>query len=192
MFSFGFPHGTFAVVLDTCVLFPATLRDTLLRAAEIGLYRVHWSDEILEELRSNLVSEINIAESDARDLVETLRAYFPEAAVQGYEALIPAMSNQLKDRHVLAAAVCAGAEIIVTDNIRDFPKEALDPFSVVAQTPDTFLSDVFDRYPDTMLQIVREQTADLRNPPQTLTDTLRKLSGHAPMFANLIKQRIQP
>jgi hypothetical protein len=38
----------FPVVLDSCVLYPMYLRDTLLRAAEAGLYRVHWSQEILD------------------------------------------------------------------------------------------------------------------------------------------------
>ena len=43
------------VVLDACVLFPASLRDILLRAAEVGLYRIRLSDTILEETRRNLV-----------------------------------------------------------------------------------------------------------------------------------------
>ncbi len=45
----------FPVVLDSCVLFPALLRDTLLRAAEVGLYRVHWSQQILDDTTRNLI-----------------------------------------------------------------------------------------------------------------------------------------
>jgi hypothetical protein len=47
----------FEVVLDACVLFPASIRDTLLRAADAGLYRVYWSELILEEVRRNLIGQ---------------------------------------------------------------------------------------------------------------------------------------
>lgn len=46
---------------------------------------------------------------------------FGEAWVEGYEDLIPSMTNQEKDRHILAAAVRCGAETIVTYNLKDFP-----------------------------------------------------------------------
>lgn len=183
---------TLPVMLDTCVLFPATLRDTLLRAAEYGLYRVHWSEEILEELRANLISEIHLDESVAHELTNTLRTYFPEAAVRGYESLIPVMRNHRKDRHVLAAAVRIGAQVIVTENIKDFPQEALDPFAIEAETPDAFLTDLFHRYPDNLVQLVREQTAELRNPPQSLTETLHKLARHAPTFVGIVRHHIHP
>lgn len=47
------------VVLDACVLFPASLRDTLLRAAKADLYRLHLTEEILEEVRRNLIKKNN-------------------------------------------------------------------------------------------------------------------------------------
>ncbi len=43
------------VVLDANILFSAPLRHTLLRAANAGLFRLHWTDEILEEVRCNLI-----------------------------------------------------------------------------------------------------------------------------------------
>ena len=42
----------FQVILDANVLFPFTLRDTLLRAAERELYLIGWSGQILEEMRA--------------------------------------------------------------------------------------------------------------------------------------------
>jgi PIN domain len=95
----------FAAVLDACVLFPMVLRDTLLRSAEKSLYRAHWSAEILEETTRNLIQTGRIDEAGARRLVSAMATAFPDADVSGYEFLIPSMINDLKDRHVAAAAV---------------------------------------------------------------------------------------
>ncbi len=97
--------SSFVVVLDACVLIPATLRDTLLRAVEKDMYRLHWSDEILDEVRRNLVKREMTSPEDAQDLIEQMDRFFAEANVRGFEVLIPAMTNDKKDRHVLAAAV---------------------------------------------------------------------------------------
>jgi predicted nucleic acid-binding protein len=61
--------------------------------------------------------------------VGELKSYFEDAWVEGYEALIPSMANDPKDRHVLAAAVRCGADVIVTFNLQHFPEEALDPIT---------------------------------------------------------------
>lgn len=46
----------FIVVVDANVLFPLTLRDTVLRVAAAGFYQLRWSREILDEMERNLVS----------------------------------------------------------------------------------------------------------------------------------------
>lgn len=43
------------VVIDACVLVQAPVRDTLLRAAALGLYRPLWSEETLAEVERTLV-----------------------------------------------------------------------------------------------------------------------------------------
>src|SRR6266852_2383512 len=106
--------SSFMVVLDACVLLPASLRDTLLRAADAGLYRLQWTDDILEEVRRNLVSEIGIPEHKARRLIDLMSKQFPEALITQYQTLIELMRNHPKDRHVLAAAVSCRAQVIVT------------------------------------------------------------------------------
>ncbi len=108
----------FTVVLDTCVIYPAHLRDTLLRQAERGLYRALWSDDILDELRRNLVEDGFGVDSVDRLLTEMRRA-FPDAEIGGYRSLIDGLTCDPKDRHVLAAAVRADAAAIVSFNIRD-------------------------------------------------------------------------
>jgi predicted nucleic acid-binding protein len=188
--SSAFLHDRSVVVLDACVLYPPILRDTLLRAAEKDLYRVHWSGNILEELRRNIIENGAVTESKARNLIDARTEFFPEAATTGYESLIPMMTNDHKDRHILATAVRAGAQFIVTDNIRHFPASALDPFGIASQTPDAFLTDLFYLDSDVMVQIIQEQAADYRNPPCTVDDILARLAKRAPTFAALIRASV--
>ena len=77
--------SSFGVVLDACVLIPATLRDTLLRAVEKAMYRLHWSDEILDEVRRNLVKREMTSPENAQDLIEQMDQFFAEANVRGFE-----------------------------------------------------------------------------------------------------------
>jgi predicted nucleic acid-binding protein len=179
--------SSFGAVLDACVLFPAALRDTLLRTADAGLYRAHWSGSILDEVRRNLVDQRRTTEQQALRLIDVINEYFPESAVTGFEALIDGMTNDPKDRHVLAAALKAGAQVIVTANIKDFPDAALDRYGIEAQSPDEFLLHLLDLEPEQMVRIVTQQAADLRNPAKTLDDVLDELALHAPGFAAAIR-----
>lgn len=183
--------ASFAAVLDACVLFPMTLRDTLLRAADAGLYEVHWTNDILEEMRRNLVSVGHISEEQAQRLTTQMNRYFPEALVTTHTPLIPAMTNHPKDRHVLAAAAAINAEIIVTDNLRDFPETALAPLHVEAQSADEFLTALFELDADRMVTIVEEQAQDRRKPPKTTRQVLATLAKHAPTFAAHIGQALE-
>jgi hypothetical protein len=110
----------FIVLLDANVLFPFSLRDTLLRAAAAGFYQLRWSSQILDEVTRNLVSSGAMSEEKARKLRAIMEREFPEAEVTGYEHLIAAMRNHEKDRHVAAAAVKASAQVITTSNLKDF------------------------------------------------------------------------
>lgn len=83
------------------------------------------------------------------------------------------------------------AHIIVTDNVRHFPDEALSPFNLEAYSADTFLTLLFDLVPERMVQIVLEQTNDLRSPPQTYHEVLATLGKQAPTFATRVRNRIE-
>lgn len=169
--------------LDACVLIPASLRSVLLRAAAAGLYRAHWSDETLEEIERNLVPLTNAAR--ARQTVDWLRSHFAEATIYGYEPLVPVISVQQEDRHVVAAAVVAGAQIIVTKNLQHFPDEGLTPFGIEAQSPDEFLETLFSLDPDLMAWIAERQAAALVRPPMSVEELLDVLVVHVPGFVRL-------
>ncbi len=182
--------SSFVVVLDACVLFPAPLRDIFLRAASADLYRMQWTNDILEEVQRNLVSDLHVPEEKAQRLIDTMRKYFPEALVTEHTPLISAMPNDPKDRHVLAAAVVCRAQVIVTYNLRHFSREVLAPFEIKAQSPDEFLTHLFYLDPERMVEIIAEQAEDLHNPPHTVQEVLNILAYHTPKFANLVASYI--
>ncbi len=177
-------------VLDACVLFPASLRDTLLRAASADLYRLKLTDEILEEVRRNLV-ERGMPEEKAQRLITNISEHFNEAFVTHHKPLIASMPNNEKDRHVLAAAVACKAQIIVTQNLKDFPENLLAPFEVEAQSPDKFLVALFRLEPAKMIEILIRQAEGLRNPPMTIRDVLDTLNRHVPIFVSLLREEFE-
>lgn len=183
---------TFGVVLDANVLFPITLCDTLIRAALAGLYRPHWTVTILDEIERNLVEHERTTPNKARYRRQRMEAALPHAMVSGHEALIPAMENDVKDRHVLAAAVYAGARLIVTENLRDFPSSACGRYDVEAWSANTFLLELLDAAPAVMVRIIHEQAIDLRNPPQSPAKVLTRLARTAPDFAREAFRLVYP
>jgi predicted nucleic acid-binding protein len=182
--------SSLVVVLDACVLFPASLRDTLLRTADAGLYQMQWTNDILEEVQRNFVGNLNVSETNAQQLIDTMREHFPEALVTHHTPLIKAMPDDSKNRHVLVAAVACQAKVIVTQNLRRFSREVLSSFKLEAQSADEFLTDLFYLYPERLVEIVAEQAADLCNPSYTMQKLLKILAHHAPTFASLVASYI--
>lgn len=174
----------FRVFLDTNVLFPSALRDTLLRAAETGLVQVYWSEDVLKELERNLVRTGRHDADGAARLIRTMRRAFSTAEVRGYQHLIPSMPNHPKDRHVVAAAQVAGAQVIVTNNLADF--RTLPP-GMEAQDADTFLQGLFDLNPEVLVGVLTQQAADKGNPPLTLDQLLGGLARSVPGFISEVR-----
>ncbi|MES1173663.1 MAG: PIN domain-containing protein [Myxococcales bacterium] len=177
----------FKVVLDANVLYPFTLRDTLLRAASEGFFQLYWSAEILDEAVRNLIASETVTPEQGARLRATMEQAFPEAEVTGYEPLVAGMQNDPKDRHVAAAALKAGAQVIVTSNLRDF--QTL-PDGVEAQSPDEFLSNLFDLDPDGIVELLRDQAAALKKPPRTFDDVVAALAKTVPAFAAAVLKHV--
>ncbi len=176
--------ANFVVVLDACVLFPFTLRDTLLRSAESELYQLRWSAEILDEMERNLVSHRKMQVEQALRLRRAMEEAFPDAEITGYQHLTPAMQNDKKDRHVVAAAVMAGAQVITTHNLKDFRSL---PDGIEAQSPDEFLCNIFDLNPAVVVELLRQQAADLSRPQVPFHVLLGRLQSSAPEFVGLVR-----
>lgn len=166
---------SFVVLLDTNVLYPAHLRDTLLRLAERGLFVPRWSDEILEELDRNLL-KADIPAAAIKRLTHAMNGAFADAAVEGYAGLVGSMTCDERDRHVLAAAVRADADALVTFNLRDFPEDSVDGLGIEVVHPDTFLLDLLDLAPVQVLDVLRAQAGANRRDPRTLTQLVQTLA----------------
>jgi predicted nucleic acid-binding protein len=179
--------SSFNVILDANVLFPSSLRDILLRTAGSDLYRVNFTDEILEEVCRNLVSKRKMSEPGASSLRDAIKRAFPSAFVTDYASLIPSMTNHEKDRHVLAAAVKVGAQVIVTKNLKDFPTKSLEIFDIEAQSPDDFLTHLHYFDSEVVAKNLVDQAGDLRRPSKTVSELLDTLAQHAPTFTNLVR-----
>jgi predicted nucleic acid-binding protein len=177
--------AVFPAVLDASVLFNRPVTDTLLRAAEYGLYRVHWSRLILDETTRNLIKRRKMNDAQAAHLQEELAKAFPEAMVSVPGKLIEQMTNDEDHRHVAAAAIAAQAQVIVTFNLDHFKQKDLEAWNVEAQHPDVFLSHLFDLDSLLFLQIIEEQSEDLTG--VSVPELLKKLEPHVPSFVSQIR-----
>lgn len=172
-------------MLDACVLYPFSLRDTLLRLAERELYDPFWSHRILDEMARNLVEHGRMTRRQADRIVSLMGSAFEasEVADHAVAQLEPAMTNHPKDRHVLAAAVAAHAEGIITTNLKDFSPASCAPLGVEAIHPDDFLLGLLSKAPSSVAAELRQQAADLTNPPIHIVELLGMLAAVVPRFA---------
>lgn len=154
------------VVYDANVLYPATLRDLLIRIGHAGLVRSRWTDEIHDEWIRNVLGNNPGLEPERLNRTRALmNDAIRDCLITGYEGIIESLTlPDPNDRHVLAAAIHAKAQVIVTYNIRDFPKESLGRFAIESLHPDEFLADLFAASPDDFLPVVRRLRNSLRNP----------------------------
>ena len=162
------------VLYDACVLYPAALRDLLIGLARTGILRAKWIDQILDEcFRSILENRPDLSMAQLQRTRDLMNLAVPDCLVVGYEKLIPTLSlPDPDDRHVLAAAIKAKAECIVTRNKKDFPRAALKRHGVVALDPDQFVSDLLRVHPTRVCQVLAEQLGALRKPPLTMEQLL--------------------
>jgi len=167
----------FTVVYDACTLYPAPLRDLLLRLAQSGIVRARWSERILDECFRSIERD----RPDLRPVVlqrtrALVCAAVADCLVTGYEELESAIElPDEDDRHVVAAAIRCGAQAIVTYNLKDFPQSALKPFGIEAKHPDDFVLDAMGISLEAVIRAVKEQSAALRTPPVAIHELLQTL-----------------
>ncbi|MCG7521202.1 RSP_2648 family PIN domain-containing protein [Ruegeria sp. Ofav3-42] len=127
-------------VLDTCVIYPTVMREMLLGAARLGHFTPFWSARILEEWARAARKLGPEGEAQARAEIALAQANWPKAE-------FPAATNveqhlwlpDSADIHVLATAVASSADVIVTVNAKDFPKNILSEEGLERRDPDSLL-----------------------------------------------------
>ena len=167
----------FVMVLDANVLYPFRTRDVLFTFAQQGLFRAKLTEQIMDEWTRNLIkNKPHMAES-VRSQGEAIRDVFGECFVTGHETLIGGLTlPDMDDRHVLAAAIACGAQVIVTENLRHFPEVVLETYGIEASGADDALANTFDLFPvegARALRIVRQR---YDNPPFTASEFLLDLT----------------
>lgn len=159
--------------LDACVLVPMGLCDSLLSIARTGIYRPIWSDEILAE-----------------DRIAAMNEAFPDALVSAWRPMLSAVPDAVdpKDRHVVAAALQGQANVIVTDNLRDFAPAALASLNLSVQSADEFLVSQFEVDPLLAAAGVRQQLARLQRPPRTPAEHIELIRPSLPSYAEVLEE----
>lgn len=181
----------FTVIFDANVLYPNMLRDILIRLAGTGIFQARWTDEILNEVFRNLLK--NRPDLDPGKLQRTrdlMCRAVDDCLVTGYEDLISSLSlPDPDDRHVLAAAIRCSAQVIVTENKRDFPREVMEKYGIETQSADEFLCDQIDLFDSRVHQAVTYAAAAFKHPPKTIDDVLDALAkSGAPSAAGLLRR----
>lgn len=168
---------SFVVLYDANVLYPSTLRDLLIRIAQAGLVQAKWTEQILDEVFRNLTA--NRPDLDAQKLARTrelMNRAVRDCLVTGYEPLIDSLDlPDPDDSHVLAAAIKARAQVIVTNNLKDFSPAALEPWDMEAKSPDDFILDQIDLNREAVYSAVQRIADSREKPPATFADVLAML-----------------
>lgn len=169
--------GYFTVLYDANVLYPAPLRDILMQLAITGLYRAKWTNRIHEEWIRNVIKNRPDLSRDLLDKTKNLmNRVVLDCLVENYETLESGLQlPDTNDRHVLAAAIVSGCDVIVTFNIKDFPNDELDKYSIEAQHPDDFLRYLADQDLYEFCLAIKSTRTRLKNPPKNKAEYLDTL-----------------
>ncbi len=171
----------FIVLFDACILYPAPVRDLAIRLAVSELYRAKWTNKIHEEWIYNLgVDRPDLNREKLEHMKELINESVPDSLVEGYESIAETLTlPDPGDLHVLAAAIKAQAQIIVTYNLKDFPEASLMPFGIEVQHPDDFFLNQCDLRQNVFLSTIKKIRLSLKRPPKTPREYLDVLRKHS-------------
>lgn len=165
----------FTCVLDTNVIFPIEIRDLLFWFAHFELYTPKWSKHIFDEW-IDVMQRKGVRDEEISKRISKANAAFPDALVTNYEALIDSLAlPDEKDRHVLAAAIKANANLIVTNNLKDFPEDNLKEYGLSVKSADDFLTDIIDLNHDAAVGAFRKMVMNRTDPDMDELEVLEVL-----------------
>ncbi|ABC33097.1 conserved hypothetical protein [Hahella chejuensis KCTC 2396] len=180
----------YSVILDACVLYPAPLRDLFMRLAMEDLFMARWTDLIHEEWINALMRQGKFLREDLERIKCLMDSHVRDAKVTGFEGLIESISlPDPDDRHVVAAAIRAGADAIVSFNLKDFPTNELEKYDLEVIHPDDFVCFQLELAPGAACQAIKQQREALKNPPIDKEKFLAILQKQQlPQTVNILRQ----
>jgi len=172
-----FYHRKVTAVLDSCVLFPAQLRDIFMHLALKGVFRPRWSDEIHNEwIRAVLHNRPDLTNEQLQRTRFLMDSNVVGCLIKNYENYVPNINlPDENDRHVIAVAIKSKADVIVTFNLKDFPEQKLNNFNIIALHPDIFLEQLLANNTTKFISAIKQQIKTLKNPPISKKEFLRIL-----------------
>ena len=174
-------RADYRIFLDACVLANFGVCDLLLRLSERPRLIVpHWSAEVLAETRRTQIEKLGWPPELAESFQAKAREAFPDAEISDYESLLPSLTNDPKDRHVLAAAIRGNCPLILTFNLKHFPAEALKPWNICASHPQDYLTILYEMEPQQLTACLGEIAGKRKIEVQ---DVLIRLGKILPVFA---------
>lgn len=167
----------FVVILDANVLFPFRVRDVLLTFADEGLFRARFTEEIIDEWTRSLIELRPELSESVHSQVEKMRLTFDECFVTGHLPLVEGLNMpDPNDRHVLAAAIRCSAQVIVSENKRDFPDELLDEYDIEVLGADDMLVTTYELFPANAARALSKVRMRYRKPPMNKSEFLLDLT----------------
>ncbi|CAN5347926.1 PIN domain-containing protein [soil metagenome] len=174
-------NADYKILFDANVLANHAVCDLYLRLAEKPrLLLPKWTKEILNEVHKTQVEKLGWDPKLADTFRQALSNAFPEALITGYEELIPLMTNDEKDRHVLAAAVREKLDIIITFNLKDFKPDDLDKWGIRAIHPQDYMLTLYSMNPQV---VVMKLNQIARKKKEELEDTIIRFGTALPAFS---------
>jgi hypothetical protein len=148
----------------------------------------------LDETQRTQIIDLGWDPAISNTFRRSLEESFPEALVEGYEGLLPSVTNEAKDKHVLAAAIHGRASLIVTYNLRDFRMDSISPWKIEVKHPQDYLMTLYSMHPVGVIQRLGAIAAKRESKEQRkceLADVLLSLGRHVPKFSEHVLKSIE-
>jgi predicted nucleic acid-binding protein len=185
---------TISIVLaDANILYSRTLRDYVLYAADEGAIEIHWSQDILDEMSRNLQENLGFSREDTTRLTELMNDYIEYALIDVERADLATVEHveiDAKDRHVLAAAISADADILLTENTKHFPRDWMTDHGIELMDAGELLLRLAARFRDKVRRAHDKAVRYSPKPEAELLATLERIVGTA--AANAVRSLLEP
>ncbi|WBQ01828.1 PIN domain-containing protein [Kribbella sp. CA-293567] len=178
--------------LDANVLRGQLTTDVMLSVADSKLFEPQWSAEVLDEVKRNRPAGVTAERADGR-LAQMAKA-FPEALITDYQHRMSDMRADEKDKHVLAAAVHGEADVLVTDNVKDFDPPATGSNAMPVERTSEFLGRLLAEEPQLVVDSMEKMVARNRRAPRTMPELIDKMVTQQDLkeFAHKLNGIVRP